>query len=73
MVEYERSGTERAGVQLADDQKSSALRYFTIALFRNCLLVGSQPPAACRGPFSYSMTMLRCTKTFLLAVFGDPS
>lgn len=26
-VEYERSGTERAGVQVADDQPSSALRY----------------------------------------------
>ncbi|KAI0286066.1 hypothetical protein BGY98DRAFT_930282 [Russula aff. rugulosa BPL654] len=45
-VEYERSGTERAGVQVADDQPSSALRYS---------LLPFSPPVARRD---HSMAML---------------
>jgi len=46
-VEYERSGTENAGVQVADDQPSSALRC-PLPPFSVIIAVGSQSPAAHR-------------------------
>jgi len=44
-VEYERSGTEHAGTQAADDQPKQCITLFTTALFRK---VSSQSPVAHR-------------------------
>jgi hypothetical protein len=58
---YERRGTEHAGVQVADDQPSSALRY-SIPPFSVIDVGKFSVTSRTSRPFSYSMMMLRCTK-----------